>query len=161
MGKDLTSSVDDRQNILNTSELVKQIEESLFIQGFKWRNETVFTKQQIPQLLEISDVTIENYLNKYDKELKTNGYTLLKAEDLQEFRDLSSLDAINKNDHATLAIFTFKAFLNFGMLVTESEGAKVLRRSNLDITMDVIAKNNGGAPKYIEFSGLSGARREY
>lgn len=48
-----------------------------------------------------------------------------------------------------LGLFNFKAFLNIGMLLAESEKAKILRQMMLDIVIDMINKKTGGATKYI------------
>lgn len=48
-----------------------------------------------------------------------------------------------------LGLFNFRAFLNLGMLLTESEKAKSLRSIILDIALDTINKRTGGSTKYI------------
>ena len=50
---------------------------------------------------------------------------------------------------SVLGIFSFRAFLNLGMLLTESEKAKVLRSMILDIVIDVMNQKSGGHTKYI------------
>jgi hypothetical protein len=49
----------------------------------------------------------------------------------------------------TLGIFDFRAFLNIAMLLTESERARVLRQTILDIVIDTINQRTGGSTKYI------------
>ena len=48
-----------------------------------------------------------------------------------------------------LAVFNFRAFLNIGMLLTESEKAKSIRSSILDIVIDSLSKKLGGSTKFI------------
>lgn len=48
-----------------------------------------------------------------------------------------------------LSIFNFRAFLNIGMLLTESEKAKSIRSAILDITVDSLNKKLGGSTKFI------------
>ena len=48
-----------------------------------------------------------------------------------------------------LAVFNFRAFLNIGMLLTESEKAKSIRSSILDIVLDSLSKKLGGSTKFI------------
>ena len=43
----------------------------------------------------------------------------------------------------------FRAFLNIAMLITESERARLLRQTILDIVIDTINQRTGGATKYI------------
>ena len=48
-----------------------------------------------------------------------------------------------------LGVFNFRAFLNLGMLLTESEKAKALRSVMLDIVIDTLNQKVGGSTKYI------------
>ena len=48
-----------------------------------------------------------------------------------------------------LAVFNFRAFLYIGMLLTESEKAKSIRSSILDIVIDSLSKKLGGSTKFI------------
>jgi len=48
-----------------------------------------------------------------------------------------------------LAVFNFRAVLNLGMLLTESEKAKQVRSLMLDVVIDTINKRIGGSTKYI------------
>lgn len=48
-----------------------------------------------------------------------------------------------------LAIFNFRAFLNIGMLLTDSEKAKALRSTILDIVIDSLNQKFGGTTKYV------------
>tara|TARA_R110002072_G_scaffold302794_1_gene488772 strand:- start:8320 stop:8511 length:192 start_codon:yes stop_codon:yes gene_type:complete len=49
----------------------------LAIGGPRFQGETVFTKQQIMDLYEISDAIIKRYLNSHAEELKNNDYFIL------------------------------------------------------------------------------------
>tara|TARA_R110001592_G_scaffold43005_1_gene139493 strand:+ start:13315 stop:14439 length:1125 start_codon:yes stop_codon:yes gene_type:complete len=63
-----------------------------------------------------------------------------------------------------LGVFSFRAFLNIGMLLTESDRAKQLRVLILDIVIDTINSKIGGNTKYInqrEEEFLPSAIREY
>ena len=59
----------------------------------------------------------------------------------------------NETDFVTkttvLGIFDFRAFLNMGMLISESERARLLRQMILDIVIDTINQRTGGGTKYI------------
>lgn len=50
-----------------------------------------------------------------------------------------------------LGVFSFRAFLNIGMLLTESEKAKQLRTCILDIVIATINGRAGGGTKYINW----------
>lgn len=55
-----------------------------------------------------------------------------------------SLRGLNK-----IGIFNFRAFLNIGMLLTDSEKAKALRSTILDIVIDSLNQKFGGTTKYV------------
>jgi hypothetical protein len=48
-----------------------------------------------------------------------------------------------------LAVLNFRAFINLGMLLAESEKAKALRSAVLDIVIDTLNQKFGGSVKYI------------
>ena len=60
-----------------------------------------------------------------------------------------STDKQKLNKLVRLSIFNFRAFLNIGMLLTESEKAKSIRSSILDIVIDSLSKKLGGSTKFI------------
>lgn len=150
MAKDLTASEHDRQNILNNRFALEQAEQHLSLGGVQFKGETVFTKTQVNKLFEISDATIERYLSKHGDELKKNGYRLLKGNELKEFKELCSGTLTDEGSKVTiLGLFNFRAILNIGMLLTESEPARLLRSRLLDIVLDIVAQRAGGHTKFI------------
>lgn len=62
MAKDLTTSAHDRQNILNNSYALKHAEKHLALGGIEFDGEIVFTKNQLVEIFDVSDATIERYL---------------------------------------------------------------------------------------------------
>ncbi|HDY85988.1 hypothetical protein LCGC14_1561570 [marine sediment metagenome] len=150
MAKDLTESLHDRQNILNNHYAIQQAELHLALGGAVFKEERVFTKQQVTSLFDVSDATIERYLTTYGDELKSNGYQLLRGGNLSEFKDITYGTLINEGTKTSvLGIFSFRAVLNLGMLLTESEPARLLRSRVLDIVLDVMAERAGGQTKFI------------
>lgn len=150
MAKNLTESSHDRQNILNNRYALKQAEKRMEPGGTFYDGELVFTKQQVMTLFEIGDATIERYLASHDDELKSNGYQVLRGNKLRKFKDLAFGTLINEGTKTSvLGIFSFRAVLNLGMLLTESEPARMLRSHLLDIVLDVMAEKVGGHTKYI------------
>ncbi len=74
----------------------------------------------------------------------------------------NEIDSLYKT--SVLGTFTYKAFLNIGMLITGSEKAQRLRSAILDIVIDILNKRLGGKTKYInqrEEEFLPSAIREY
>ena len=150
MAKDLTESLHDRQNILNNRYALQKAEQHLALGGVQFEGEAVFTKQQVMELFEISERTIERYLSSHADELKNNGYQILRGSKLREFKVLTHGTVIDDGTKTSvLGVFSFRAILNLGMLLTDSERAKELRSRVLNIVIDVLAERAGGHTKYI------------
>lgn len=153
MPKDLTTSHIDRQNILNNDLAINVIQNKTNCRGVFFDNKIVFTKELISSFYEVDVRTIERYIASFSDELKLNGYEIIRGKRLREF--ISAYTGqfgtdINVGTKITvLGLFNFKAFLNIGMLLSESEKAKILRQMMLDIVIDMINKKTGGATKYI------------
>jgi len=149
MTKDLTTSTISRQNILNNSFALEQIESNLALGGTYWHDEVIFTKAQVAQILEIDERTVDRYIESHKDELINNGYQVLKGQKLKELKELFGNDMNVVTKTTILGVFTFRTVLNITMLVTESQKAKVIRSKILDIVLDVIAQKSGGHTKYI------------
>lgn len=149
MSKDLTISNIERQNVLNNRMAVDAIAEKLDLQGILFENEYRFTKSMIASFYEIDERTVERYVENHFDELSHNGYILCKGKVLKELK-LQFAHVINVGSKTTqLALFNFRALLNLGMLLTESEKAKIVRSMILDIVISTINSKTGGGTKYI------------
>lgn len=147
---DLTTSQHQRQNILNNRYALQAAEQHLALGGVAFEGQTVFTKQQVTVLFDISDATVERYIASHGDELRGNGYLLLKGKKLKEFKGLVDATLMNEGSKTSvLGVFSFRAVLNLAMLLTESERARAIRSRLLDIVMDVLAERSGGHTKYI------------
>lgn len=150
MNKDLTASTIDRQNILNNRYALERLEQNLNLGGVLWRGEPVFPKQQVAEIFDIDERTIDRYISNHGEELSKNGYLVLQGYTLKKFKEL-----ISDNDMSVviktvrLGVFSFRAVLNLAMLLTESERARFIRSRILDIVIDVMAERVGGHTKYI------------
>ncbi|HAO20102.1 MAG TPA: DNA-binding protein [Desulfobacteraceae bacterium] len=153
MTKDLTASTVDRQNVLNNPYALEEIESAIKLQTIDFEGKKVVLKEQIAQFFEIDLRTVERYQEAHRDELAKNGYETIKGKRLKELKlALSTLGApdINVGSKVTqISIYDFRAFLNLAMLITESERAKLLRQTILDIVIDTINKRTGGGTKYI------------
>lgn len=153
MGKDLTTSPLDRQNILNNDMAIAEIQEKSDFKGVFFKDKLLFTKEMVSNFFEVESRTIERYISSFSEELTKNGYEILRGKELKEFMQCyrqSFGSDINVGTKITiLGVFDFRAFLNLAMLLSESERAKVLRQMMLDIVIDLINKKTGGATKYI------------
>ena len=147
--KDLTTSDIDRQNILNNRFAVEKVQSQIGITGMLFNGEYLFTKQMVADFYEVDTSTIDRYLSSHGEELKHNGYVLCKGKSLKEFK-LQFAHLINEASKTTqLGLFNFRAFLNIGMLLTESEKAKQVRSIMLDLVIPTINEKTGGGTKYI------------
>ncbi len=153
MNKDLTNSSLVRQNILNNKFAVQEVQKAVGIKGVLFEQEYKFTKNQLSLFFGVTERTIDNYLEKYDKELTRNGYDVLKGKRLIDYKIVYNNTFGNEIGFVTkstvLGIFNFRAFLNLSMLLTTSDKAKQLRSAILDIVIDTINKRTGGNTKYI------------
>ena len=153
MGKDLTVSEVDRQNILNNPYAIEEIQKATHIQCIIFEGKAVLLKEQIAAFFEVTPRTIEGYLAKYETELRQNGYEVLRGKRLNslklELRSHFGTEADFATKTTVLGIFDFRAFLNLGMLITESERARLLRKAILDIVIDTLNQKTGGGTKYI------------
>lgn len=189
MATDLTTSSLDRKNILNNNIAIQELYEQVGFYGFKFQGRYRFTKHQIAQYFEVDIRTIDRLLDAHKLELSQAGYELYTGSTLKSFKDQvidyvtvakrgqdahdihvmsivqlfeNELDSLAKT--AQLGVFTYKAFLNLGMLLTGSEKAQKLRAAILDIVIDVLNKKIGGKAKFInqrEEEYLPSAVREY
>ena len=145
---DLTTSRLDRQNILNNSIALKEIERELsnYTSGTIWKNQTWFTKEYLANFFKVDIRTIERIVESHYQELTLNGYKILTGEELSSYK----LTDINVGQTSrNLAIFSFRSFLNVAMLLQNSPVAKELRSQILDIVIDVLTEKAGGHRAYI------------
>lgn len=150
MSRDLTVSSVERQNVLNNRYALEKAEQELGLGGVSFQGDVVFTKSQVVAIFDISEATIERYLSQHSQELSGNGYEVLRGSKLKEFKRLHDGTLMNEGTKTSvLGIFSFRAVLNLGMLLTESDSARVLRSRLLDIVLDVVAERAGGHTKYI------------
>lgn len=83
MNKDLTTSQVDRQNILNNQYALAEIKKATIIQGIPFEGKHVLIKDQVAAFFEVSSRTIDNYIERYENELRTNGYEVVKGNRLK------------------------------------------------------------------------------
>lgn len=153
MANNLTDSSVTRQNILNNSLAIQEIQKAVGIKGVMFEREYKFFKRQIADFFEVTERTIDKCLKKNGNELLKNGYEVLRGNRLTDMKLAWRNQFGNETEFATkttvLGIFNFRAFLNVAMLLTDSEKARELRGVILDIVIDTINKRTGGNTKYI------------
>lgn len=162
--RDLTTSPIDRRNILNNHLAVGEIAQLLCPNGFVFEDVLRFNKAQVAHFYEVDVRTIERILEQHGNELADSGYELFGGVRLRKLkdavilyqtrmRDVSDIDVgdiLELSDRApTIGIFSYKALINIGMLLTESEQARQMRAAVLNIVLDVLNRRLGGSTKYI------------
>jgi len=170
MNKDLTTSDLHRRNILNNNYALEIIYNEISFPGVMFESKYRFTKKQVAEFFEIDDRTVERYIENNKSEFEESGYEILTGNRLKDFKlaygtdtNVGTIDESLKKT-SVLGVFTFRAFLNIGMILTESEKAKLLRAFILDIVLDAINEKLGGNTKYInqrEEEFLSSALKEH
>lgn len=151
---DLTVSNIERQNVLNNNYALQAIQENLDINGLRFHDELLFTTKMVANFYGVDERTIKRYVQEYGDELRANGYFLSEGNSLKELK-LHFVGDINVPKFSRqLGVFPFRAFLNIGMLLTESERAKELRARILDIVIATINGRAGGGTKYINWRDL-------
>ena len=147
--KDLTVSDIERQNVLNNRFAIDEIQKRLAITGMLFDGEYRYTKKMVAEYYDVDISTIDRYLASNGDELKHNGYVLCKGKSLKNLK-LQFAPVINVGSKTTqIGLFNFRAFLNLGMLLTESEKAKSLRSMILDFVIATIHEKTGGGTKFI------------
>ena len=152
MAKDLTVSKIERQNVLNNQVAIPRIQKALDIEAYHFEGKYYLTKQMVADFYEVDVRTIERYLESNKEELERNGYFLCKGKRLREFMLQFAPDINVGHKTVSLSLFDFRAFLNIGMLLAESEKAKRVRSLILDIVISTINEKAGGGTKYINWS---------
>lgn len=147
--KELPDSAIDRRNILNNRFAVENVQRALNFTGMLFEGEYRYTKKMVADFYEVDIFTVNRYLEKYNDELTCNGYILCNGELLKMFK-LQFGHLIDETTETTiLGLFNFKSMLNVGMLLLESEKARLVRSLILDIVLDTINSKSGGGTKYI------------
>lgn len=151
MAKDLTTSAIERQNVLNNNLAIPRIQEALDVEAYFFEGKYYLTKQMVADFYEVDVRTIDNYLSSYEGELKHNGYFLCQGKRLKDFKLQFAPENNFVSKITQLGLFDFRAFLNIGMLLAESEKAKRVRSLILDIVISTINEKAGGGTKYINW----------
>lgn len=153
MSRQLTESSVDRQNILNNPYAIAEIQRETNIRTIEFEGAPRVLKEDIAAFFEVDTRTVERCLESNRDELGQNGYEVLRGKRLSAFKlecqGQSGTDIDVGTKTTVLGVFDFRAFLNIGMLLTDSQRARQLRQFVLDIVLDVINSRTGGGTKYV------------
>ncbi len=156
--KELINSQTDRQNILNNEYVLEELIDVFEFDKIYFEGKIRFLKDEIANFFEVDVRTIERYIEKYNSELISNGYEILRGQRLKEFITIYNqfTSQVTDNDVGdlprtipSLGIFDFRSFIDLAMLFADNDRAKVVRQIILDISIDIINKKAGGSTKYI------------
>ena len=149
MDSKLDISTIERQNVLNNRFAVEAIQKALNVEAIFFDGQYCFTKQMVADFYEVDERTVKRYLESHEDELKRNGYFLCRGKLLKELMLQFGRDINVPTKTTIFGLFNFRAFLNIGMLLSESEKAKQVRTLILDIVIATIHERAGGGTKYI------------
>lgn len=153
MPRDLTDSHIDRQNVLNNPYAIAEIQRETRIRAVKFDGAARVLKEDIAAFYEVDIRTVERCLEANSEEIGKNGYEVIRGKRLAAFKlecqEQFGPDIDVGTKTTVLGIFDFRAFLNIGMLLTDSQPARLLRQFILDVVLDVINSRTGGGTKYV------------
>jgi len=151
--RSLDTSPIQRQNILNNPYAVAEIQKAVAIQAIAFEGDHWLLKEQVASFYGVDPRTIERICAENETELGHNGYVLCRGKRLKSLKlalsDQFGPDIDVGTKTTVLGIFSFRAFLNLGMLLSDSPVAKQLRQMILDIVIDTVNQRTGGGTKYI------------
>lgn len=134
---------------MNNPVALPRIQEALGVKALEFEGRYVLTKQMVADYYGVDIRTISRYIENNQEELEHNGYFLCKGNSLKDFKLRFGKDIDVPTKTTFLGMFDFRSFLNIGMLLTESEKAKIVRTKILDIVIATINEKTGGGTKYI------------
>ena len=153
MPRDLTESPIDRQNILNNPYAITELQKETNIRAVQFEGAPRVLKEAVAEFFEVDTRTVERCLESNGDELRNNGYEVIRGKRLSafklEFQEQFATDIDVGRKTRALGIFDFRAFLNIGMLLTDSQRARQLRQFMLDIVIDIMNQRTGGGTKYV------------
>ena len=139
----MLKSTIERQNILNNQFAIQQLQDSLSIDFPIVEEQLRATVKQVADFYEVDERTIKRYLENFSDELKENGYEIFTGERLMEAKRVfgRDIDVPQLSPHIkSLGLFNFRAFLNLGMLLKDSDKAREVRQIILDVFVETIAQ---------------------
>ena len=142
----LTNSPPDRQEILDTEEVLQYLHDNIAKLGTQYQGDFYLTLEDAASYFGVNVAVIQDYTVRYQDELSQNGFTVFRGESLADFLTVSR----NISSTQELPVFTFKAFLDLAFLLPDNEKASRLRCVALIVMTDVINLGIGGGAIYLQ-----------
>ena len=124
---ELLENKQKREEVIDRIEVLEQVGELLLLSNTEYA-----TTEMVAKYYAEEEGTIKKIVERHNDEIVSDGYRVLKA---NELRDIKSLCQI-KSRAKSLAIFPKRAILRVGMLLRDSKVAIELRSRLLDIIHD-------------------------
>lgn len=138
-----------RLSILNNQFLLDDVKKEVGIDFTVFDGELLLTTRQVSDYYQVEERTLRRLIEANRAELENNGYKNIEGADLKSFREYVKDKNVLNIKTPVVSVFSFKAFLNAGMLLQGSERAKEMRRLLLDLAVSIINQKAGGNTKYI------------
>lgn len=123
-----------RERNLGRVEVLSQVKELLILSNTEFS-----TTEMVAEYYQSEKKTIEKLTERHGEELASNGYEVVEGKQLADIKSVSGIKSRAKK----LALYSPRAVLNVGMLLTGSDVAEEVRSRLLDITQD--AQTEAGA----------------
>lgn len=105
-----------------------------------WENRSITISQELASFYEVSGEIVKKAVQRHKKELTSDGLKVLKGKALKDARDSLSL----AEKISILTVWTPRAAMRLGLILTGSEIASTLRTTILNLALD--GKSKGFAP---------------
>lgn len=99
-----------------------------------WKGQKIATTAQMAEFYGVGEDTIKKNLSRHKAELETDGLKVLRGKDLRDAKDTMSL----ASDTSQATAWTPRSALRLGMILRDSEVAKQVRSTLLDLVEHVI-----------------------
>ena len=102
----LTNSPSDRQEILDTEEVLQYLHDNIAKLGTQYQGDFYLTLEDAASYFGVNVTVIQDYTVRYQDELSQNGFTVFRGESLADFLTVSRNISPSTQE---LPVFTFKA----------------------------------------------------
>ena len=138
-----------RLSILNNPFLIEKMTDQISARFTEFEGGYLLTTQQVADFYDVEERTIQRLIEDNRHEIEESGYRTIRGDELERFREfVNDKNVVNKKTRI-ISVFSFKAFLNAGMILKGSNKARQVRQLLLDMTILIIHERTGGNTKYI------------
>lgn len=110
-----------RLSVLNNPFLADAVKHSIVANFTQFQGELLLTTGQVADFYDVDDRTIRRLIEDNREEIENSGYRNLREDELKDFRNYVKDKNVLNIKSPVISVFTFRAFLNAGMLLKGSE----------------------------------------